>query len=31
MIQITEFLPQLQQLRAIYSDFIELDQMDCNL
>lgn len=28
MTKITEFLPQLQQLRAIYSDFVELDQMD---
>lgn len=28
MSQITEFLPQLQQLRAIYTDFIELDEMD---
>lgn len=28
MSQITEFLPQLQQLRAIYTDFIQLDQMD---
>lgn len=28
MTQITEFLPELQHLRAIYTDFIELDQMD---
>ena len=28
MSQITEFLPQLQQLRTIYTDFIELDEMD---
>ena len=28
MSQITEFLPQLQQLRAVYTDFIELDEMD---
>ncbi|CDN30768.1 hypothetical protein BN938_0663 [Mucinivorans hirudinis] len=30
MSQITEFLPQLQQLRTIYTDFIELDEMDFN-
>ncbi|MGL4519382.1 MAG: hypothetical protein ACRCUJ_06835 [Phocaeicola sp.] len=28
MSQITDFLPQLQQLRRIYVDFIELDQVD---
>ena len=28
MSQITEFLPQLQQLRTVYTDFIELDEMD---
>jgi hypothetical protein len=28
MSQITEFLPQLQQLRTVYTDFIELDEVD---
>lgn len=28
MNQATEFLPQFQQLRTVYADFIELDQMD---
>lgn len=28
MSQITEFLPQLQLLRTIYTDFVELDEMD---
>lgn len=28
MSQITDFLPQLQQLRTIYTDFVELDEID---